>query len=206
MKLILTIFKWGAAILCCFLILITLVLVVRFGVALADNGQQSYISLNNDNMRHEFKNTVKTEAERFIYSPDKITRYKLAKPTYTVDIKPNSGIGYYYMLSTLFFVAMGALILRMFWQIFAKISLDAPFNARVVRLLYTAAYLYIVSEVLGWFHYYILGKLINNSMQIEGLHPVDEMGTALLTGLLMLIIAVVYKRGLEIYEENSLTV
>ncbi|MEJ7694005.1 DUF2975 domain-containing protein [Daejeonella sp.] len=206
MKLILTIFKWGAAILCCFLIFITLVLAVRYGFTLYENDPHSYISINNDNMRHEFKNTAKTEAERFIYSPDKITRYKQAKPTYTVDIKPHSGIGYYHMVSTLFFVALGALILRKFWQIFGQISLDAPFNARVVHLLYTAAYLYIISEVLGWIHYYVLGKLINNSMQIDGLHPVDEMGTALLTGLLMLIIAVVYKRGLEIYEENSLTV
>ncbi|MES3016142.1 MAG: DUF2975 domain-containing protein [Bacteroidota bacterium] len=206
MKLILTIFKWGAAILCCFLVFITIGLVVRYSLQLYENDPESYISINDDNMRHELKSTAKDAAEQFIYSPDHVTRYKQIKPQYRVDIKPNSSVGLYYMAASIFFVGLGALILRLFWQIFAQISLDVPFNARVVRLLYTAAYVYIISEVLGWVHYYVLGELINDSMQINALHPVDDMGTALLTGLLMLIIAVVYKRGLEIYEENSLTV
>lgn len=206
MKLILTIFKWAAAILCCFLVLVTVVMAVRYASTLYENNPDSYITIQDDNMRHEFLNTAKDEASSFIYAPDKEARYKRNKPSYSVDIRPNSPVGYYYMVSTLIFVSLGALILRMFWQIFGQISLDAPFNSRVVRLLYTAAYLYIISEVLGFIHYFVLGKLLNNALQQNALHQVTEKGDNLIIGLIILIIAVVYKRGLEIYEEHSLTV
>lgn len=206
MKLILTIFKWGAAILCCFLILITVVVAANYAFKLYENDSKSYITVKDDKMRHELVKTAKTETGSFIYKADKTVRYKEDRPTYSVDIRPNTTIGYYYMASTLIFLTLGVLILWTFWKIFAQISLDAPFRNRVVRHLYIVAYLFIISDVLGVIHYYILDRFIYSSIQAGGLHQISDIGSSLLIGLMILIIAVVYKRGLEIYEENSLTV
>jgi hypothetical protein len=205
-KFILTILKIGAAILFYFLLVITVVVAGRYAISLFDSKPDNYITMHDDNLQSMFVDPAKKETAPFTYSADRDARYMQAKTLYSIDIRPNSATGYYYMVSTLVFLSLGVLILWTFRKIFKEIKLDAPFKYSVVRHLQVLALLFILSEVLGFIHYFILGKLIKHSFQNPYLHQVSEKGDSLLIGLIILIIAVVYKRGLEIYEENSLTV
>lgn len=205
-KFILTILKVGATILFYFLLVITILTAGRFVMNVIDDSPNTYITVDDDNLQSVFVNLSQKAPEQFTYSADKQTRYKQKAPIYSVDILPNSATGYYYMASTLLFMSLGVLILGKFRKIFREIRLDAPFKTSVVRHLQILALLFILAEVLGFIHYFILDMLINNSLTNESLHRVSHKGSSLLIGLIILIIAVVYKRGLEIYEENSLTV
>lgn len=206
MKTILKVLKIGATILFYALILFTLVIASRFINKLIENDPNNYITINDENIESTFKSLDKQGVTQFTYSSNNDARYKPRDLTYSIDVKPNTSTGIYYMASTLVFMVLGILILWTFKKIFTEISIDQPFKNKVVKHLQLLALLFISSEILGLIHYFILGKLINNSLSINGLHQVSQKGSSLLMGFIILIIAIVYKRGLEIYEENSLTV
>jgi hypothetical protein len=205
-KFILTILKIGAAILFYFLLVITVVVAGRYAFTLIENKPGEYITIQDDNMQSVFTHLNDKATAPYTYSPDHQARYKEKITLYSIDIKPNSVAGYYYMAATLIFLSIGVLILGKFRKVFTEIKLDEPFRATVVKHLQILGYLFILAEILGFIHYFILGKLINNTFHAPALHQVSEKGSGLLIGMIILIIAVVYKRGLEIYEENSLTV
>jgi hypothetical protein len=206
MKTIMKVFKIGATILFYTLILFSLFITCRFINKLIKDDRNNYITINDGNMESIFKNLDKQDVAKFTYSPNNGARYKPRDLTYSIDVKPNTSTGIYYMASTLVFMIFGVLILWTFKKIFTEISIDQPFKSRVVKDLQLLGFLFILSEILGFIHYFILGKLINSSLSIHGLHQVSQKGSSLLIGFIILVIAIVYKRGLEISEENSLTV
>ena len=206
MKIILNLFKAGATIMFYALILFSIVLIWRFADRLINSKPDSYITINDDSMRSTFTSTGQNKLAQYIYSTDKSARYIEKTPTYSVDVKPNTVTGLYYMISSLIFMIFGILILWMFKKIFTEIKIDSPFKASVVRHLQVLASLFIASELLGFIHYFILSRLINKSVELVGVHQIAEKGSSLFIGCMILIIALVYKRGLEIYEENCLTV
>jgi len=71
----------------------------------------------------------------------------------------------------------------MFKKIFSAISIDQPFQPKVVKYLQLLASLFIASELIGFLHYFILGKLINHSTGLAGLHQVSQKGAVCLSVL-----------------------
>lgn len=204
MKTILNVLKTGATILFYALIFFSVVIATRFINKLM--APDTYITINDGNVQSSFKSLNPEELAEFTYTANHNARYKPNELSYSIEVKPNTLTGIYYMVSTLVFMLIGILILWTFKKIFTEISIDQPFKHRVVKYLQLLALLFILSEVLGFIHYFILGKLINSSLALNGLHQVSQKGSSLLIGFIVLIIMIVYKRGLEIYEENRLTV
>jgi len=55
-------------------------------------------------------------------------------------------------------------------------------------------------------HYFIINALIHQSLESPTLQLLTDFGDGIITGLIILVIAMVYQRGVEIEEENNLTV
>lgn len=202
-QIILSFLKRGSLLLFYLLLFGLVIMAGNFVYKIVKNNPDNYIEIKYDNM---FTNFADKNSQAHIYSKDQLIRYKAEKSLYSIEIKPNSTLGYYYILSTLLFISLGLMVLWHFHKIFAEIKLDLPFKTTVVKHLQILAFIFIIADILDFIHYFILDKLINDSIQNQQIHYLTEKGSGILTGLIILIIAVVYKRGLEIYEENSLTV
>jgi hypothetical protein len=205
-KIILSVLKIGATILFYFLLLITIVIAGNYILRLANNNPNEYISIKDGKYGNMFIDLDAVNTGSFNYSKDQLVRYKAEKSLYSVDIKQKSVLGYYYMLSTIVFLGLGLLVLWHFKNVFREIKLDKPFKPAVVTHLNVLAAVFIISDLLSFVNYFVLNALITNSIHQPRIKNLAEYGSGILIGLIILIVALVYKRGLEIYEENSLTV
>lgn len=203
-KVVLILLKYGAMIAYYFLLVITVIIAGSYVYKIFNEKQDRYLDV--DKTGKLFITPDAAGNASYVYSADQVVRYKPKINLYTLGIRLNSPAGYYYMASTLVFLSLGLVILWNFKQVFSAIELNSPFKASVVKRLYLLALVFIVSDLLGFVHYFILHSFINHAVHQPRLQMISERGDGILIGLIMLVIAVVYKRGLEIYEENSLTV
>ena len=134
-----------------------------------------------------------------------------AKRTYEVDLNIFSirehSVGYYVSAMCLTFAvsALKAIIWFVVFDLLSKLKLQTPFSMEVEKKLERIAYLllavWIVSSIFWKTYIYYLSK-------DTGIHlPTNNSGDEylFLAGIIY-IISQVFKRGIEIQEENQLTV
>jgi Protein of unknown function (DUF2975) len=134
-----------------------------------------------------------------------------AKHTYMVDLNlfsiRDQSIGFY-VCGMILIIAVSVLKALFWYKVFALLSelkLQAPFSREVVVKLERMAYIlfsvWIVSTIFWKTFIFYLTKA--TSIQLPILHTDDEY--LFMSGIIY-IISQVFKRGIEIQEENQLTV
>jgi hypothetical protein len=134
-----------------------------------------------------------------------------AKRTYEADLNIFSirehSIGFYvYAMCLIIAVsALKALIWYVVFELLSKLKLQTPFSIEVEKKLERIAYLllgvWIVSSVFWKIYIYYLSKA--TGIQLPTIDSGDEY---LFMAGIIYIISQVFKRGIEIQEENQLTV
>jgi hypothetical protein len=134
-----------------------------------------------------------------------------AKHTYEVDLnlfsirEHSNGFYVYAMCLTIAVSALKALIWYVVFDLLSKIKLQTPFSMEVEKKLERIAYLllgvWIVSNIFWKIYSYYLSK--STGIQLPTNNSGDEY---LFMAGIIYIISQVFKRGIEIQEENDLTV
>jgi hypothetical protein len=149
---------------------------------------------------------AKSKDTEFIYSADSLVRYRGVKDHYTLQIEPNSLMGYYALIMRLMFLGLGIGVLWNFKKIFKETRLDTPFKHSAVKRLKILAALFIVSDVLKLTDYLLFNSFVAHSISSPQFELLTTIGDGLITGIIIWIIAVVYQRSLYLQEENALTI
>lgn len=144
--------------------------------------------------------------EPYTNSQDSILKYRRVADEYTVVIEPRSTIGYYAMIMKLVFMAIGLGILWNFKKIFKETNLKQPFKGTIIKRLKTLASLFIFTDIVKLLDYFLFNSYLHHSLASPQFQLLTDVGNGFITGLVILIIAVIYERGKELEEENDLTV
>jgi len=142
----------------------------------------------------------------FTYSADSTVRFHTLSDRFTLQIEPQSAIGYYALITKLIFLGLGIAVLWNFKKIFQETNLDHPFRYSIIRRLKILAALFIISDVVKLIDYFLFNSFLHQSIASPNLRLVTDTGNGIVTGLIIWIIAVVYQRGIALQEENALTV
>lgn len=134
-----------------------------------------------------------------------------AKHTYEVDLnlfsirEHSTGFYVYAMCLTIAVSVLKAIIWFVVFDLLSKLKLQNPFSMEVEKKLERIAYLlfgvWIVSSIFWKTYMYYLSK--STGIQLPANHSGDEY---LFMAGMIYIISQVFKRGIEIQEENQLTV
>jgi len=134
-----------------------------------------------------------------------------AKHTYEVDLnlfsirEHSTGFYVYAMCLTIAVSVLKAIIWFVVFDLLSKLKLQNPFSMEVEKKLERIAYLlfgvWIVSSIFWKTYMYYLSK--STGIQLPANHSGDEY---LFMAGMIYIISQVFKRGIEIQEENDLTV
>jgi hypothetical protein len=144
--------------------------------------------------------------EPYTYSQDSIIKYQRVADEYAVVIVPRSTIGYYAMIMKLLYMALGLGILWNFKKIFKETNFKQPFKSIIIKRLKTLAALFIISDLVKLLDYFLFNSYLHHSLASPKFQLLTDVGNGFITGLVILIIAVIYERGKELEEENALTV
>jgi hypothetical protein len=144
--------------------------------------------------------------EPYTYSQDSIIKYQRVADEYAVVIVPRSTIGYYAMIMKLLYMALGLGILWNFKKIFKETNFKQPFKSIIIKRLKTLAALFIISDLVKLLNYFLFNSYLHHSLASPKFQLLTDVGNGFITGLVILIIAVIYERGKELEEENALTV
>jgi hypothetical protein len=163
--------------------------------------------LNGKNYTYEMTAFGKEQAEQpYIYAADSLVRYRNMANRYTVEIEPNSAIGYYTIFIKLIFMGLGIAVLWNFKKIFSETNLDDPFKYSITKRLKVLAALFIVVDLLKLTDYFLFSSFLRQSVTTPHLGLITDIGSGIITGLIIWIIATVYQKGIVLQEENALTV
>lgn len=147
------------------------------------------------------------QAERsYLYTADSLVRYRNIANRYTVEIEPNSVIGYYTLFIKLAFMGLGIAVLWNFKKIFGETNLDDPFKYSIIKRLKILAALFICADLLKLADYFLFNNFMRASVAKLHLGLITNIGSGIMTGLIIWIIAIVYQKGVDLKEENALTV
>ncbi|HEX5024934.1 MAG TPA: DUF2975 domain-containing protein [Agriterribacter sp.] len=146
------------------------------------------------------------EALPYTYATDSVVSYQQVVNRYKVQVSPHSAMGYYSMVMALIFMGLGIAVLWNFKKIFSETNLDDPFKHNIPRRLKILAVLFIVSDVLKLINYFLFNSFLHQSIINPRFQLITDTGSGIITGLIIWIIAVVYHRGIELQQENALTV
>jgi hypothetical protein len=163
--------------------------------------------LSGKNYVYEMKAFGEGQPEQpYVYTADSLVRYHNIADRYTVEIEPNSLIGYYAVSIKLIFMALGIAVLWNFKKIFSETNLDDPFKYAITRRLKVLAVLFITADLLKLTDYFLFGYLLRQSAAVPHLGLITNVGSGIVTGLIVWMIAIVYQKGIVLQEENALTV
>jgi hypothetical protein len=144
----------------------------------------------------------------FSYSKDSIVRYKQVSDHFKLEVVPRSTIGYYTIFGQLILMSVSLAILWGFMQLFKQVKLLNPFSTTSVTWLKRLALLFVISDILNLINYFIVSAMLSTHFSYVRVHfeLITNVGSGIITGLIIWIIAVIFQRGIELQEENALTV
>ncbi|MBW8684519.1 DUF2975 domain-containing protein [Chitinophaga rhizophila] len=137
---------------------------------------------------------------------DGATTYRPVQHQYEVVATSNSAFGYYSLAVGVINLVIWLLILKSFMSIFKALDPDRPFNQQIIRLLKQLSLLFVAVDVIRIIHYFIFSRFVADTDAPFKLALNIDIGSSLITGLIIWVIAVIYQRGVELQTENELTV
>ena len=145
--------------------------------------------------------------ESRFYSKDK--RIKISeKNDYMVQVEARS---LFYWLALFVKTLELSMITAIFWsfmRLLRQVNLQDPFDQKLVTRLKSLALLFIILDVIKLlqnvnFSVFLSRAFLWTSVQMDMIYSV---GGNIITGLIILVIALVFQRGIELQDENALTV
>jgi hypothetical protein len=91
-------------------------------------------------------------------------------------------------------------------NIFKAIKLERPFTPRIIVLLRRLSLLFIAIDVLNLIHFFIFSRFMHHLLPANEFSLNIEIGRYGITGVIISVIGVIYQRGVELQNENDLTV
>ena len=141
----------------------------------------------------------------YTLTPDGSISYQ-QKNQFNMEASPRSSIGY----STFFFhflqMLFGLAILYILRKLFRQLRAGDIFKEEAIRLLKVLAGVFIVSDLVKVVEYIVVNALVRRSIRSPHFELFTTIGNGIFTGMIILVIAFVYQRGLALQEENALTV
>jgi hypothetical protein len=206
-KFILAFLKISVTILYYFLIVVTIVFVVTSILNLMGGDTKPIYGFNNKNYNYEVTGLgAKSKEPSYTYSKDSLVRYHEVSDRYMLQVEAHSAFGFYALITRFLFLCLGISILWNFKKIFGETKLDNPFKYNMVKRLKILALLFIFSDVLKLIDYILFNNLLRRSVANPHFGLNADIGDGIITGMIILLIAVVYQRGIALQEENALTV
>ncbi len=140
------------------------------------------------------------------YTTDSVVWFHGIRNHFSVNVKSDSGMGYYLMVMKLVLSCFGIAILWNFKRIFQQINLKSPFNHVIIRRLKTLVLLFILSDFLKIADYIIFNQLLRQHVMSSRFELSTSVGNGIITGLIIYLVVVIFQQGFALQEENALTV
>jgi hypothetical protein len=155
----------------------------------------------------DVKNFVSAKTDRVqIYSRDTLAALDPFPDRFLLKAARNSPIGYFKFFSTVLYLALavyGAGLLR---NIFNSFSGQEPFTVANARRIRNIGFLLIAADLIKIIYYYAFNLMVNQYFAGERIRLVTDVGSGIWLGLIVLSLSIVYRRGVDIYLENKLTI
>jgi hypothetical protein len=145
-------------------------------------------------------------SDSLTYSKDSIVKYQRVADEFSLQVDPRSPMGYYSLLMKLIYMGLGLGILWNFKKVFKETNFNQPFKSSIIRKLKILAALFIISDISRLVDYFLFNSYLHHSIASPKFQLLTDVGNGFITGMVILIIAVIYERGKELEEENALTV
>ena len=145
----------------------------------------------------------------YSYSRDSTIRYMPVMKEFNVEVKPNTPLAYYDVFFKLIYICFAITITWFSLKFFHEIKLDKPFNFRFIKYLKIIALLLISLDILKFVNSLIFNQFIHRSdlnphFQFPDHYYVFSPG--IIIGMSIWILAIIFQRGVELQNENDLTV
>jgi len=144
----------------------------------------------------------------FSYASDSTIRYSPVIDKYTVQVKPNTPLAYYYFLFKLILLTICITSSWFSLKILTEIKQGNPFNFRSIKYLKIIAILFISLDIIISINNLIFNQFIHQSELHSRfqLPTTLSIGNGIILGLVIWVIAIIFQRGMELQNENDLTV
>lgn len=126
--------------------------------------------------------------------------------SYLFRPNPNTPAGYYLFFIRVLYFFISLAILGLLLRALNTISNTAPFHAKITRYLRLLAFIYLASELVGVIDYCVISAILDREFPAMHFRPEMSFGDDLITGLIIFVITFVYARGVQLQEEQQLTV
>jgi len=139
-------------------------------------------------------------------TPDGSIVYQQKDNQFSMEARPRSSIGYSTFFFQLLQMLFGLAILYILRKLFRQLRAGDIFKEEAISLLKVLAGVFILSDLVKIVEYIIVNALVRRSISSPHFEMVTTIGNGIFTGMIILVIAFVYQRGVALQEENELTV
>jgi len=146
---------------------------------------------------------------KYSYSGDSTIRYIPVMKEFNVEVKPHTPLAYYHVFFKLIVLCFAISLTWFSLKFFKEIKLEKPFNLRFIKYLKIMALIFISLDVLKFINNLIFNQLIHRSdLNPHFQFPPINIGISngILLGMSIWILAIIFQRGVELQNENDLTV
>ncbi|MBX3254150.1 MAG: DUF2975 domain-containing protein [Chitinophagaceae bacterium] len=145
-------------------------------------------------------------APAYKYSANHEAALQAVPGKYLLHVPYQSALGYVHYIVMLLQFAASLYIIWLLKKIFDNTSLKAPFTAQSGVFIRNIGLALIATDIIKLIQYLLFSKLAKPYFQDSNLQLVSNIGSNIWLGLIVLALSVIYKRGVEIYSENQLTI
>lgn len=149
-----------------------------------------------------------SEKVDYSFASDSTIRYSPVIKEYTVQVKPSSPLACYFFIFKIILLSLSIILSWFSLKILKEIKLGNPFNLQSVKYLKIIAVIFISSDILKFINNLVFNQFIHKSELQHGFQFPNSFSISdgILLGLVIWIIAVIFQRGVELQNENDLTV
>ena len=205
-KFIFKFFKIAITVLFYFLIIISVFVLFISVMNILGMNERSASKFDNNALNYDVLAVDIKKSEPAVYAKDSLIRYRPINNKYTLNVEPASTMGYYLLFMKMVLLSIGIAILWNFKKIFTEITLAQPFKNTITRKLKIIAALFIIADVLRIIDYLIFNSFLQRHIPSPHFELLTSVGSEMINGLIIWIIAVIYERGTNLQEEVALTV
>lgn len=126
--------------------------------------------------------------------------------SYLFQPYPNTPAGYYLIFIRGMYLFISLAILGLLLRILKVIGNASPFHAKIIRYLRLLALVFIANELVGILDYFVTRAILDQAFPAMHFRLEISFGDDLITGLIIFVITFVYARGVQLQEEQQLTI
>ncbi|WP_018629676.1 DUF2975 domain-containing protein [Niabella aurantiaca] len=119
---------------------------------------------------------------------------------------PNTPAGYYLIFIRGMYLFISLAILGLLLRILKTIGKASPFHTKIIRYLRLLALVFIANELVGILDYFVTRAILDQAFPTMHFRLEINFGNDLITGLIIFVITFVYARGVQLQNEQQLTI